>query len=70
MSLTTYLDAEPTPWSDIAGSYDLDFAHVLSRPDSLQRRDWRGNFDVTKSFDFDTTLGHPDKSQTIWHDDT
>lgn len=71
MSLTTYLAAEPAPWSDIAGSYDLDFGHVLTRPDPLQRRDWTtGNFDITKSTDFGLDIGKPDESHTIWHDDT
>lgn len=70
MSLTTYLAAEPAPWSHIGGSYDLDFQHVVTHPHSLQRRNWlTGNFDETKTADFDSSLGHRDEVDTIWHDD-
>ena len=79
MTLTTYLVAEPAPWSDIAGSYDLDYGHLITHPNNLQRRgnskrglvDWlKGNFDVIKEGDLHTKFGHRDKSQNLWHDDT
>ena len=28
-ALTTYLNARPAPWSDVAGKYDLDFGQVI-----------------------------------------
>ena len=79
MTLTTYLAAEPAPWSDIAGTYDLDFGHLFTHPNNLKRRgnsargvipEWiKGNFDVTKTTDFDANFGDREKKQTIWHDD-
>ena len=70
-SLTTYLAAEPAPWSDVAGSYDLDFVHLTAPPKRLGRRNWfDGNFDITKENDGDLKIGSPHKKQTIWHDDT
>lgn len=78
-TLTTYLAAEPAPWSDVGGTYDLEFRHLVAHPDNLQRRvdsaatglDWmKGNFDETKEVDFNANFGKPDKVQTIYHDDT
>ena len=68
-SLTTFLTAKPAPWADIAGSFELDFGHVVAPPQSLQQRDWDGDFKGDKTADFDTNMGHQDESQTIWHDD-
>ena len=75
MTLTTYLAAEPAPWSEVAGSYDLDYGHLVAPPNRLQRRgnilDWaKGNIDIDKSVDFDANWGEPNKKQTLWHDDT
>ena len=70
-SLTTFLAAEPAPWSDIGGSYDLDFGRVSPYSTGLQQRHWwNGNFDVTKNKDFITNIGHPDKIKHLYHDDS
>lgn len=69
-ALTTYLAAEPAPWSEIGGSYDLDYGHVVTHPHSLKRRNlFNGDFDETKTTDFDGSLGHRDEVENIWHDD-
>ncbi|CAD6593259.1 MAG: hypothetical protein ASARMPRED_007222 [Alectoria sarmentosa] len=73
VSLTTYLAAQPAPWSDIGGTYDLDFGHVMAYRHGPERRHWldklKGNIDITKEKDFDLSIGHPDDVQTLWHDD-
>lgn len=72
-SLTTYLAAQVAPWSDIGGSYDLHFGHIVTSRHTPERRGWKddlkGNFDVTKTTDFDPELGHPGEVRNIWHDD-
>ncbi len=37
---TTYLTAQPVPWSDVAGTYDMDFGKAIpfTRPNHLQSR--------------------------------
>ena len=39
-TLTTYLTAQPAPWSDVAGTYDMDFGKAIpfTRPNHLQSR--------------------------------
>ena len=39
-TLTTYLTAQNAPWSDVAGTYDLDFGKAIpfQRPGRLQTR--------------------------------
>lgn len=70
VSLTTYLAAEPAPWSDVAGTYDLDFGHMVTRPEPLQQRSWRnGDLDETKTADLDLNFGHPHEKTAIWPDD-
>lgn len=70
--LTTYLAAEPVLWTEIGGSYDLDFGHVTTSRHLSERGflDWlKGNIDETKEADFDVNLGHRDEVENIWHDD-
>lgn len=70
MSLTTYLAATLAPWSDVGGSYDLDYGHVVTHPHSLEQRNlFYGNFDEIETDDFDENLGHRDEVENIWHDD-
>lgn len=73
VSLTTYLAAQPAPWSDIGGSYDLDFGHVMAYRPGPERRHWidklKGNLDIYREGDFDLSIGHPDDVHTLWHDD-
>ncbi|KAF6217447.1 hypothetical protein HO133_006917 [Letharia lupina] len=72
-SLTTYLAANVAPWSDIGGSYDLHFGHIVTSRHTPERRGLieklKGNFDETKTADFDPELGHPGEVRNIWHDD-
>ncbi|KAL8928983.1 MAG: hypothetical protein Q9208_001426 [Pyrenodesmia sp. 3 TL-2023] len=37
-SLTTFLTAEKAPWSDVAGTYDLDFGRAIQSPNMAHRR--------------------------------
>ena len=39
-TFTTYLTAQPAPWSDVAGTYDMDFGKAIpfTRPNQLQSR--------------------------------
>ena len=48
-TLTTYLTAQPAPWSDVAGTYDMDFGKAIpfQRPSQLQSRGLWG--DITKA---------------------
>lgn len=72
-SLTTFLAAEKAPWSDIGGSYEVDFAHTMAPRGNIERRGFidamKGNFDETRDKDFDVSLGHRDKLEHLWHDD-
>ena len=72
-TLTTFLAAEKAPWSDIGGSYEVDFGHTMAPRGNVERRGWwdelKGNFDVTKEKDFDVSIGHRDEVQNLWHDD-
>lgn len=67
-SLTTYLAAEPAPWSDVAGTYDLDFGHVVTAGHLEKRHFWDHDIDFTKTKDIDEKLGHENKRETIYHD--
>lgn len=44
--LTAHLTAQPIPWSDVAGTYDLEFGHLMPLQGSKQRKE-RGLFDCT-----------------------
>ncbi|KAL8897321.1 MAG: hypothetical protein Q9207_007269 [Kuettlingeria erythrocarpa] len=44
-SLTTFLTAEKAPWSDVAGTYDLDFGRAIPAAKTTRRR---GLFDSIK----------------------
>ena len=48
-SFTTYLTAQTAPWSDVAGTYDMDFGKAIpfQRPGSLQSRGLWG--DITNA---------------------
>ena len=73
-SLTTFLAAEKAPWSDIGGSYEVDFGHTMTPRGNMERRgltdELKGNFDERREKDFDVSLGHRDKVEHLWHDDT
>ena len=71
-SLTTYLAAEPAPWSDFGGSFDLDYGNLATIPHRPQRRNnWiKGNVVMDKDRHFETMLGHPGAITHLWRDDT
>ena len=69
-ALTTYLTAQPAPWADVAGTYDLDIGQAIpyQKPNKTQKRGLWGDIvnvgkDVldaaTGSFDLSKTLNFP-----------
>lgn len=48
--LTTLLTASPAPWSEVAGTYDLDFGKALKGTTEVRQRDLSGIGDGLKSF--------------------
>ena len=84
--LTTHLTAQPAPWSDVAGTYDLDFGRGVpfNSPQNLnQRRLWgdvvnvgkdvlnaaEGNAELSRSVNFDVSVGHQGQTTNIYTDD-
>lgn len=73
--LTTFLTAEKAPWSDIAGTYDLDFGRAIQPKKASRRRGLldritnavsntgdfilNGNADFSKSINFPVSVGTP-----------
>ena len=82
--LITLLAAQPAPWSEVAGSYELNFGRLGTQPTSQTSK--RGLFDDIKngiegvgkaitgsadidpSVSFDTTAGTPGKVTNIFTD--
>ena len=73
---TTHLTSQTAPWSDIAGTYDLDFGQTsLYKPTSqLKKRsffgdlgnDLLGNFKESKSVTFDVSTGTKGQVSSIY----
>ena len=73
---TTHLTSQTAPWSDIAGTYDLDFGQTsLYKPTSqLKKRsflgdlgnDLLGNFKESKSVTFDVSSGTKGQVSSIY----
>ncbi|KAI4226097.1 MAG: hypothetical protein LQ349_006940 [Xanthoria aureola] len=75
--LTTYLTAQPAAWSDVAGTYDLDFGKAAMPRPGPQRRGFpdivkgtgdfllHGDIDLDKSVNFPTVLGTPGQKRSI-----
>lgn len=82
--MTTHLAAQTAPWSDIAGSYDMDFGHAIALQGSQpsKRGLWgdivdvgkdilntaEGNADLTKSVTFDMSVGQQGQKTNIYTD--
>ncbi|KAL8633735.1 hypothetical protein Q9189_000471 [Teloschistes chrysophthalmus] len=70
--LTTHLTAQKAPWSEIAGSYDLDFGRAIPTNKTVQRRGLgffkdllTGDSDTSKSASFPLSVGTPGVSTAI-----
>ena len=66
-TLTTYLAAQPAPWSDVAGTYDLDFGQAIpyQQPQRLKERSiWGDIVNVGKDV-LDAATGSTDLSKTV-----
>ena len=73
---TTHLTSQTAPWSDIAGTYDLDIGQTsLYKPTSqLKKRfsvgslrnDLLGNFKESKSVTFDVSTGTKGQVSSIY----
>ncbi|KAI4278080.1 MAG: hypothetical protein L6R38_005321, partial [Xanthoria sp. 2 TBL-2021] len=75
--LTTYLTAQPAAWSDVAGTYDLDFGKAAMPRPGPQRRGLfdflggasdfllHGDIDFDKSAKFPTAIGTPGQNYSI-----
>ncbi|KAL9134514.1 MAG: hypothetical protein Q9175_004305 [Cornicularia normoerica] len=67
-TLTTYLAAQAVPWSDVAGSYELEFGHAVPVPHAhrLKRSVLEGNVnDTTTTFSFNISTGQPGQRTNI-----
>lgn len=67
-TLTTYLAAQAVPWSDVAGSYELEFGHPVPVPQAhrLKRSVLEGNVnDTTTTFSFNISTGQPGQRTNI-----
>lgn len=65
--LTTYLDAKPAPWSDVAGTYELDFGQAIPYQNSQRFKErglWGDIKNVGKDV-LDTATGSIDLSKTV-----
>lgn len=68
--LTTFLAAQKAPWSDVAGTYDLDFGRAIASPKASRRRGLIGDIGDAVNHVTDTitdTLG--DAGDFILHGD-
>lgn len=75
-TFTTHLSAQPAPWSDVAGTYELNYGHVKLDQPRQKRGFWHhikddisGNFDITKEHDTNIQAGTPGKVDEIYRDD-
>ncbi|KAK0508611.1 hypothetical protein JMJ35_008887 [Cladonia borealis] len=66
-TLTTYLSAQPAPWSDVAGTYDLDFgqAVLVQQPQRLTKRGFWGDVVNVGKDVLDAATGSADLSKSV-----
>ncbi|KAI4098819.1 MAG: hypothetical protein L6R37_006273 [Teloschistes peruensis] len=68
-TLTTNLTAQKAPWSEIAGSYDLDFGRAIPTNKTIERRGFfdilSGDSDTSKSVSFPLSVGTPGVTTAI-----
>lgn len=78
-TLTSSLAAQAVPWSEVAGSYDLDFGHAISIPQAhrlKQRGLWgdAGHFltgnlnDTSETISFNISAGQQGQRTNIYTD--
>lgn len=66
-ALTTYLSAKPAPWSDVAGTYDMDFGQEIPYQNSQpsKKRGFWGDIENVGKDVLDTATGSIDLSKTV-----
>lgn len=68
-TMTTFLSAQTAPWSEFAGTYDLDLGQANVKTGTKARRGlagWlKGDFDYDKSKTFDVSAGTLEKKTSI-----
>ena len=66
-ALTTYLNAKPAPWSDVAGTYDLDFGQAIpyQKPQRVKERGFWGDIENVGKDVLDAATGSVDLSKTV-----
>lgn len=66
-ALTTYLSAKPAPWSDVAGSYDLDFGQAIPYQNTqrTKERSFWGDIENVGKAVLDASTGNADLSKTV-----
>ncbi len=66
-TLTTYLTAQPAPWSDVAGTYDLDFGQAIldQQPQRRRKRGFWGDIVNVGKDVLDAATGSADLSKTV-----
>lgn len=65
---TTSLVAKAIPWSEVAGSYDLEFGKAAPIPQAnrVKRNVINGKFDKSKTITFSINAGTPNKRTNIY----
>lgn len=79
--MTTFLTAQPAPWEDVSGTFDIDFGHITPYQKTPQLKErglgdvfggigdtLQGNFDETKSANFDVSAGTKGQRSNIYSD--
>ncbi len=66
-ALTTYLTAQTAPWSDVAGTYDIDFGQAIpyQKPQQLRERGFLGDIVNFGKDVLDAASGSADLSQSV-----
>lgn len=69
-TLTTYLNAQTAPWSDIAGTYDLDFGQAIpyQKPQQIRERSLWGDIKNVGKDVLNTAEGNVDLSKSVTFD--
>lgn len=64
-TLNLSLAAQAVPWSDVGGSYELDFGHAIPirQPQQLQGRSWWDNAKNAGNDALNTTEGNLDETK-------
>lgn len=76
-TLTTFLEAQKAPWSEVAGTYDINFGHILPKPKGargLKNRGLlsgiggilQGDLEFSKSATFSVAVGQEGQRTNIY----